>query len=77
MVFSCVAASVYVEVSSIVFDDKVIPQCILVKLFKQRAYFFLCWISAASMAHIINDLVKMTESNVYENHRMEAGAMSI
>lgn len=66
-----------IKVARIVFDDEVVPQGILVKLLEQRADFLLRRVSAAGMAHVINDLVKVPEPNVYENHRMEAGAMLI
>lgn len=66
-----------VEVARVVFDDEVVPQGILVELLKQGADFLLRRVSAAGMTHVIDDLVKVTESNVHENHRMEAGAMPI
>lgn len=69
--------SVDVKIPRVVFDDKIVPQRVLVELLEQRADFLLRRVSAAGMPHVINDLVKVAESNVHENHRMEAGAMLI
>ena len=66
-----------VEVARVVFDDQVISYCVLVKLLEQRAYFLLRRVSAAGMAHVINDLVKVPEPYIDKNHLMEAGAMLI
>lgn len=66
-----------VEVARVVFYDKIVPQCILVELLEQGADLFLGRVSASGMTHVINDLVKVAESNVNEDHRMEAGAMPI
>ena len=66
-----------IKVARIVFDDEVVPQGILIELLEQRADFLLRRVSAPAAADILNDLVKVPEPNVYENHRMEAGAMLI
>lgn len=68
---------VNIEISRVVFYDEVVPQGILVELLEQGADFLLRRVSAATAAHVINDLVKVAKPDVYENHRMEAGAMLI
>lgn len=57
-----------VEVARVVFDDEVLPQGILVELLEQGADFLLRRVSAATTAHVINDLVEVAESDVDKNH---------
>ena len=69
--------SINIEVPRVVFDDEIVPQRVLVELLEQRADFLLRRVSAACMAHVVDDLVKMPEPYVDKNHLMEAGAMPI
>lgn len=69
--------SVDVKVPRVVFYDEIIPQGILVELLEQGAHFLLRRISASSMAHIVDDLVEVAEPDIHEDHRMEAGAMTV
>ena len=63
--------AVNVEVTGIVVSGNVIPGSIFIKLREQAFHFLLCRVPAVLLADVIDDLVKIMQPDIRENHIMQ------